>query len=187
MLSHKVFEDYLSFFYIILRIVFKGLEYRLFMIPYFKQEKSWSCGAACFRMILASFGIRKTEKQMIKLLRTNGRYGTRNKAFPLAAETLGFSYRVERNANISELRKAYSDGYALVVNYYLFDEKMGHLGVIDSITSKQVILLDPWHGKKNYSFSSFLKAWYTIDPSLADAEKGWFFGVKNKSYKDKKE
>ncbi len=156
-------------------------------IPYFKQEKSWSCGAASFRMLLVSLGIPKTEAQAIHLLGTNGRYGTRNKAFPLAAERLGLNYLVQRNARASDLRKAYKEGYGIIVNYYLFEEKTGHYGVIEHISSKHITLLDPWHGKLQYNLSSFLKAWNTIDTKLPDVDKKWFFAVRGKSYKDTKE
>ena len=156
------------------------------MIPYYRQEKDWSCGATCFRMILASFGIRRSENYIIKLLGTNGRYGTRNKAFPLLAEKFHFTYLVRRNSSLHELRLAYRQGYRIIVNYHLRDEDTGHFSVIEKLTAKSISLLDPWEGRRKYSLHSFLKAWNTVDPKLADVEKRWFFGVFDTYVKNKK-
>ena len=52
------------------------------VIPYYQQEQEWSCGPASLRMVLASFGILKTELVLIKMLSTNSRVGTRNRSLP---------------------------------------------------------------------------------------------------------
>ncbi len=156
------------------------------MIPYYRQEKDWSCGAACFRMVLASLGIYRSERYIIKLLGTNGRYGTRNKSFPLLAEKYLFDHIVQRNSSLDELRLAYRKGYKIIVNYHLRDEDTGHFSVVDKITAGSISLFDPWDGRRKYSLSLFLKAWNTVDFKLADVEKRWFFGMRDTHAKKKK-
>ncbi len=147
-------------------------------IPYFKQEKIWSCGPACFRMVLATFGIKKSSKQVIKLLDSNPRWGTKNRSFVKVAERLKWSYVVIRNATFSELRRAYREGYVIIVNYYLEKEDTGHYAVVEAINRKSLVLLDPWKGRVRYTFEKFDKYWGTCDLKLSDKDIRWFLAVK---------
>ncbi|MBN2368173.1 C39 family peptidase, partial [Candidatus Woesearchaeota archaeon] len=40
------------------------------MIPYHAQQTNYTCGTASMRMILEYFGIKKTEKQLARILHT---------------------------------------------------------------------------------------------------------------------
>ena len=37
-------------------------------IPYYEQETNYTCGPACMRMVLASLGIKKSEKDIQQFL-----------------------------------------------------------------------------------------------------------------------
>lgn len=149
------------------------------MIPFYKQEKNWSCGAAAFRMVLESLGIVKSELKIRKLLGTNAKYGSRRSSFPLIAERYKLDYIVNRNSSFEELKFVYKKDYKIIVSYYLFTEKTGHFGIIEKLTSKYVYLIDPWNGRVRYSHNKFRRAWSTLDPKLTSKYKRWFFGVRN--------
>ena len=48
-------------------------------IQYPKQQKFNTCGPACLRMVLEAFGIVKSEKELVKVLKTNMLHGTLHK------------------------------------------------------------------------------------------------------------
>ncbi|PIN94126.1 hypothetical protein COU56_03175, partial [Candidatus Pacearchaeota archaeon CG10_big_fil_rev_8_21_14_0_10_31_9] len=50
-------------------------------IPYYEQETNYTCGPACMRMVLGSLGIKKSEKQITKLIGTNKIRGTNHRDF----------------------------------------------------------------------------------------------------------
>ena len=43
-----------------------GCDFLSIIIPYFKQESWYTCGPACLRMVLAFFGIARTEAEVMK-------------------------------------------------------------------------------------------------------------------------
>jgi len=63
------------------------------------------------RMALESIGIKKGEKQLVKLLRTNKIRGTRISSFPQLAEKFKLNYTVKRNATIQDLKRYQKEGY----------------------------------------------------------------------------
>ena len=146
-----------------------------YKIPYYKQETLYTCGPATFRMVLASLGMRMSEKKVAQVLKhTRDRFMT-NASFPQAAESLGFSYRVIRNGTFAQISQALKEGYRVIVNYYHEGEEEGHFAVVRSLTSKAIGLLDPWSGPNVvYTLPHFRRVWY----SGFENDKRWFFAVK---------
>lgn len=144
-------------------------------IPYFKQQKYWTCGPACFRMVLGAFGIKKTEAELAKMIHKPGEPGTPNRSLPEAAERLKLSYVVKRNASISDLTWHIGQGFAVIVSYFDTVEGVGHFAVVKKISSKNIYLLDPWYGPNHVlPLRHFLKNWR----SAFDKDKKWFVAVK---------
>ena len=145
-------------------------------IPFFKQQTDYTCGAACMRMILASFGIKKSETALKKLMGSSSMCGTWNKQFPQLAEKLNMDYIVLRNAQQSEINRMLKDGFELIINFFDPKEKVGHYAVVKSITSSKIYLIDQWHGpNESYSWKEFLPLW----KSSLDKDKRWVFGIKS--------
>lgn len=146
-------------------------------IKYFKQETNYTCGAAAMRMTLSKFGINKSEKQVCKHLGTNKVRGTWNKSFPEFAEKMKLNYIVRRNSNIKELKKAFLEGFAVIVCYYIPKDKVDHYAVVKKINNQSIILMDSYYGDNLIiKINDFLKNWNS--DSRWDKEKRWFFGVK---------
>lgn len=143
--------------------------------PYYEQEQDWTCGPACMRMVFERAGIKKTEKQLIKLMHTTPAKGTSTREFPLLAEKFQLNYVVNRNSSIDELVGSYRDGYNLILCYYYRPEGEDHYAVLKGIDNSYVYFLDPWVGPEHkYSVNYFMSIWRTRH----EHEKGWFFGVK---------
>jgi ABC-type bacteriocin/lantibiotic exporter with double-glycine peptidase domain len=146
-------------------------------IPFFKQETCWTCGPASMRMVLAALGIKKSEKQVVKLLSANKVRGTWAKSFPSLAEKYKLNYLVKRNASIEELRKLLKEGYIVLTAYYVPKEKVDHYVVVKKIDKEYIHFLDPFYGPEHkYKLTYFRKIWKT-DPKY-DSEIGWFIGFK---------
>ncbi len=144
-------------------------------IPYHHQERIYTCGAASLRMAFEALGIKKTEKQMARLLGTNKIKGTWEKDFPRLAERYKLKYSVEHNGSINDLKKLYKKGYILIVCFYDRKEREDHYAVVKKINSKEIHLLDPWNGPdKMYKISNFKKMWKTI----SEKDLKWFIALK---------
>jgi ABC-type bacteriocin/lantibiotic exporter with double-glycine peptidase domain len=149
-------------------------------IPYYEQETEYTCGAASMRMVLDYFGIKKSESQIAKLLKTNKVRGTWLRYFPRVAEKYKLNYVVKRNASFADLRRLYKKNYAIIICYspgrtdtYTID----HYSVVRSIDMKNIHLFDPYDGPKtSYSLKYFKKIWL-CDPKHED-EKRWLFAIK---------
>ena len=129
------------------------------------------------RMILASKGIKKSEKQLVKLLCTNKIRGTWHKNFSVAAKKLRLTYKVESNSSILEIKKFMKINYTVIVCYYIPWEKTDHYSVVKKIDKEHIYFYDPWFGENHkYKISHFLRVWKSY--SRYENEKRWLFAVK---------
>jgi len=144
------------------------------MIPFYRQQTDWTCGAACVRMAIASLGIRKSENELAKLLKTNkNKSGTLHREIARFFDGLKLNYVVSRNASVSDLKRFQKQNYCIIVGYFLVEHNCGHYAVVKKIGAK-IHLLDPWYGPNHsYSTKEFKKVWYD-----GEGEKRWFVGIK---------
>lgn len=150
--------------------------------PYHKQETEYSCGAASMRMILEVFNIRKSEKEVAKLIGSSPNHGTWFKDFSKAAKKFKLYYIEKENGKISELKKLVREGYKIIVCYLDLKEKsygivVDHYSVVKRIDDKNVYFWDPWYGNKHkYSVNYFRRIWKSRErPDKAD---GWFIAIR---------
>ncbi len=148
-------------------------------IPFFPQKTEYTCGPTAMRMVLAALGIKKSEKELAKLMRTSKLYGTPNRRLPKLVERLKLDHATVRKGNIEEIKKFIKEGYLIIVGYYSKLEKGGHFAVVKKIGKNYIHLLDPKLGPNlKYSHNYFLKIWHN-DPKGIDREDRWFFAVRN--------
>jgi len=147
-------------------------------IPYYEQETNYTCGPACMRMVLASLGIKKSEKDITKLIGTNKIRGTNHGDFLSLVEKYKLRYSVNREATIDELKYYSKNHYKIIVCYFHPVEKVGHYAVVRKITSKKITLMDPVDGpNKTYSLSYFQKIWSSR--KTYNKERSWFIAIRN--------
>ncbi|MDD5254255.1 MAG: C39 family peptidase [Candidatus Nanoarchaeia archaeon] len=148
--------------------------------PYHKQETGYTCGAASMRMILEYLGIKKSERQIAKLLETNKVRGTWPKYFPELAERYKLDYIVERKATIKDIKHLLNEGYLVIICYFYEAGNVDHYSVVKKIDSKYIYFWDPDPNcgpEDKYSISYFEKIWKT-DPRYQDKERRWIFAMK---------
>lgn len=128
-------------------------------IPYYKQETEYTCGPACVRMILAYYGIKRSEKVLARMLKTNKIIGTEHKNIADLFDNYGFDYIVRRRGRIGLLRRYFKRGWKLIV---CFQYKGGsHYSVVNRINWHSVYLLDPYNNEKEERFliTKFKRHW----------------------------
>lgn len=142
------------------------------VIPYFKQETNYTCGAACMRMVLAAMGIKKTEKQLANLLQTNKKIGTWHKNIPELAEKYLFDYTIVREAKFSNLKEYSKNGWHTIVCFTR--ESVPHYAVVKKVSFHRIYLLDPYYGPEvSFTRRQFKKKWHDHE------NKRWFIAIKS--------
>ena len=145
------------------------------IFPYHKQEGAYTCGAACMRMVFEKLGIKKTEKQMVRLLGTNKVKGTHEKEFPRIAEKYKINYLVERKGRISDLKKLFKENWLIIVCYHNPNEDEDHYSVFRSINNTHIHLYDPWSSPDHrFKITYFKKMWKTE----FEKDLRWFIALK---------
>lgn len=143
-------------------------------------HEEYSCGASACRMALKQIGIDKSEKELIKLLGTNGEVGTPVNAFAKLYDDLGLAYVSMRNATIEDLHNFFDTGWTIIVRYYMPQYEADHYTVIQNIGNESIDLHDPFYGNNTMSLKNFNELW-GVDKGLGNVPH-WFVGVKNKPY-----
>jgi len=130
--------------------------------PLYSQETEYSCAPACLRMILASFGVFKTEQELCTLCDCAA-WGT--DAFKLVetARSLGFRNTRKYNLTFDELKAELDRGlYPIVyVRAQLAPDApfQAHAIVVIEIAEDEVRILDPTRGEMSFLQSDFLREW----------------------------
>jgi len=128
-------------------------------------------------MVLEARRISKSEKQAMKLLRTNKVRGTWHKAFPEAAKKLRLPYLCGTDGNFALMKKMLKQRYVIIIGYIPQGSHTDHYAVIKKITLHRIYFLDPYHGEDHgYAPNTFQKIWKS-DPRY-EKENRWYFAIK---------
>lgn len=130
-------------------------------MKYYHQQKDYTCGPACMRIILSEMGKNISEKKLEKELKTNSKNGTVMRAFCKLAKKMGMKTFSKKNSTIGEIKSLLKD-YFIIVCYYYKPEKIGHYALVKRVGKDRIYLMDPWCGPNcSYSFVSFRKIWHS--------------------------
>ena len=144
--------------------------------PYHKQHKFNTCGPASLRIVLEALGIKKSEHELTKVLKTNIFQGTLHKNFVKAAWLFDLHYASFSNATIKDLKELQEKGYQIIVSYRP-PEDFYHYAVLKAIDDKHIHLYDPWYGPMTkYELKDFVKRWKS-NP-LFEKKKRWLIAMK---------
>ena len=143
--------------------------------PFHEQETNYTCGAACMRMVLEFFGIKKTEKQLIRLLGTNKVRGTWHKDFPRILEKYKLTYVVERSGTLEDIKRYMKGGYEVIVGY--MPGECDHYSVVKKIDNDFIYFWDPSKGPDNKEGIKEFKRTWKSDPRFEE-DRGWFVAIK---------
>jgi len=140
-------------------------------VPYFGQEKWFTCGPACLRMLLAYFGNDISEEELEKACGTT-ELGTTPTQISTGASEFGMDAMATKNANLEDLRKNLENRLPIIVLIdpsYIYGgiAGFGHFIVITGIDegNNEIIYHDPGiseGGFRRCEIEKFLKAWSTF-------------------------
>lgn len=116
-------------------------------VPYFKQEKSTTCGPACIRMVLEYNGIRLSEKELEDIFETSW-LGNTCEELASGVEKLGFLSEVVENFTMESLKETLNRGIpviALLDPTVLYGglQGFGHFVIIIGLEQNVIYYHDP--------------------------------------------
>lgn len=158
-------------------------------IPYYRQQKDYTCGPAVLRMILASLGKRVTEKHLARLAGTSAQKGTSNFSMARMIGSTGLPYITGQNVGYGDLRAYVKHGITVIewMPQHLFPghcafeethnynpEKDSHYALVVAASAQYVTLQDPVLGRRvRVGRKGFIRAWRDWD----ETHLRWFLTV----------
>lgn len=128
------------------------------IVPFYKQELRWSCFAACVRMLLGYYGIKKGERELRLLSRTTLK-GSEWFYVELGLESLGLHFYLARGFSLNELKELIENGIPVIVSLK-FPGHPNHTVVATEVTDKFITVHDPERGANmQIDTEQFLEAW----------------------------
>lgn len=127
------------------------------------------CGPACLKMVLAYFGIEKTEEEVATLCNRDSVLGTNAMAIKHAAETYGMQVEVQNGANFEDIRSWLAKKIPIIVNWFTrgrsdySDSTVpdGHYSVVVGLDESRIYLQDPEIGElRTINRDDFLRVWF---------------------------
>lgn len=129
-------------------------------VPFFGQQKEYTCGPASLGMVFGFFGLRTSETSLARLAKTT-REGTSHLHLIDAARKKGFYCFVHEAATVNQIKHFVDIGEPVIVNYVEPSTEEGHYAVIVGYTKHSLIFNDPWNGKRfKMSVKEFIRRWH---------------------------
>ncbi|CAN5464811.1 hypothetical protein BH20ACI1_BH20ACI1_07930 [soil metagenome] len=126
--------------------------------PHFFQAYPFSCVPACLRMVLAKFGIEKTEPELRSLCGCDETGTTVSKAIK-AVEKCGLK-AYKSNLVLDDLKNLMLQDLNPIVYLRISENiKYSHSAVIYEITNEKVFVLDPEIGEREFDINFFIEIW----------------------------
>ena len=126
------------------------------------------CGPASLKMVLAYYGVERTESELAKLCGTDANLGTSDVGIKEAAEGLGFKVEIKNNSIFDDIQGWLDKKVPVIVNWFTrgrmdypeSDVPDGHLSVVVGLDDEYIYLQDPEIGKlRQIARDDFLKVW----------------------------
>lgn len=142
-------------------------------VPYFKQNRDYTCGPACLRMVLAYYGIEQDEVTLTMLCRTNV-FGTSLDAITTAATQLGLNAEWIHAERLSDAMNLLTQETLLIahvdaVRLYQLDKDItvGHLIVLLAVQETAIYFHDPEAGAdRSVALADFEAAWSKFEKGM---------------------
>lgn len=127
-------------------------------VPPYRQSEAY-CGPASLKMVLAFYGLEKSELALARLAGTKRRTGTPAAGLVKAAQTLGFEASVHDLAELKDIAAWLKKGVPVIVDWFSTDE--GHYSVAVGMDRKQIHLVDPELGAlRSVPLKDFYRIWF---------------------------
>lgn len=123
------------------------------------RQTSGLCGPAALKMVLAYYGVRKSERELARLSGAVRTRGAEAPGLARAARRLGFKARIKDRATLGDIKKFVDKGIPVIVDWFSGDD--GHYSVVVGIRESTIYLQDPELGKvRKMDAKTFLRVWF---------------------------
>lgn len=136
------------------------------------------CGPASLKIVLAYYGLEKSEKELAKLCLTHASLGTSAENIKKAAKKFGFKVEIKNNSAFKDIQKWLNKEVPVIVNWFTrgrtdYKESEvpdGHLSVVAGLDKKYIYLQDPEIGKlRKIAKEDFIKVWFDFRGKQIDS------------------
>ena len=132
----------------------------------FAQSAHGYCGPACLKMVFGYFGVKESERELVRLSGATRRHGVGAAGLLKAAKALGFHGFVKDYATFADLRR-YVLRRRIPVIVDWFSENDGHYSVVVGIDRRKICLADPEFGRiRAMPFPAFRRVWFDFVPDV---------------------
>ncbi|HBE90814.1 MAG: hypothetical protein A3E37_02905 [Candidatus Andersenbacteria bacterium RIFCSPHIGHO2_12_FULL_46_9] len=127
------------------------------------------CGPASLKMVLAYYGVEKTEAEVAKECGRDPDLGTDDKSIKKAAERYGFKVEIQKEASFEDIQLWLDKKVPVIVDWFTRgradygDSEVpdGHYSVVVGLDKDNIYLQDPEIGKlRTLERSDFMKVWF---------------------------
>lgn len=151
-------------------------------MKYFCQKTDYTCGNACFRMVLNHLGLEDVpEETLVKEMNTSMCHGTHYSSMIDIAKKYNLDYICKENSSLEEIDNLTKDGWCVVIGYTC---DIPHLAIYLSNNKNHLFLNDPFFGEDvAHLISKFVRTKWYFDTELYDEtgiKNKWFIAYKNR-------
>lgn len=123
-----------------------------------RQLKGY-CGPACLKIVFDYYGIVKSQEEWAKLSGATHEEGVQNDGLFRAIKTVGFSYKVFKEASFDDIRELVKQNKTVIAIWWSGEE--GHYSPIADISDKTITLADPTLGRfRRMGLKKFDHLWF---------------------------
>ncbi|MFH1193038.1 MAG: cysteine peptidase family C39 domain-containing protein [Candidatus Jorgensenbacteria bacterium] len=113
---------------------------KLLNVKPFQRTPGW-CGPASLKMVLAYYGLKKSERELARLSGATRSQGVEAPALLRVARKLGFKAHIKDRATLADIKKLLWRGVPVIVDWFSKDD--GHFSVVVGLTRDAIYLQDP--------------------------------------------
>lgn len=137
------------------------------------QSNDGSCGPTSLRMILEHYGLKKSERELIKLTNCSIANGTTADDLVRAAKYLGFNAYYSDNNTWENLYNEVNKNGPVIVDW--FSQISGHYSPVYDIYKNEIVLADPEYGfVREMKKDDFLSLWFDFDKFYPETQSDFF-------------
>lgn len=135
----------------------------MFKIKLYRQTSGF-CGPASLRMVLAYYGVRKTEAEIAMAAGSSRQTGTSPRGLVRSAKLFGLEAFWRKNCRLGDLELFVKKEIPVIVDWFFEDD--GHYSVVAEINKKNITLADPATFKFNkIPLEKFYRIWFDFSGS----------------------
>ena len=137
--------------------------------PFQETLNAGMCGPASLKIVLAYYGVEKTEQELAELCGTTPDLGTDDQGLKRAAEQLGFKVEIQNESTFEDIEQWLKKGVPVIVDWFTrgrsdYDDSAvadGHHSVVAGLDDDFIYLQDPEIGAmRKIDREDFLTVWF---------------------------